>query len=292
MTGFATRRGQGASHAWAWEVRSVNGKGLDLRLRLPDGIDGLEVAVRAALGQVAQRGNVSIMLRLTRDAGETGLRLDPAGLRAALSALAEVEAAAMASGVTLGQATQADVLKMRGVLVDGAAEGDASALLAAMLRDLPPLLADFDAVRRSEGAALAASLTATLDRIGALTAAAATAAAARESAVSTQLQTDVARLLTTADALDPARLAQELALIAVRTSVAEEVDRLTAHVQAARALLASPGPQGRKLDFLTQEFLREANTLCAKAQDLALTRIGLDLKSGIDQMREQAQNVE
>jgi len=294
MTGFAARKGQGAGYGWAWDLRSVNGKGLDLRLRVPDWIDGLEAGLRADLGKALGRGNVSLSLRVTRDGseGDTGLRVNAAALVGVLRALGEVEAAAMAAGVTLAQATAADVLGVRGVLDTGATEEDTGPVRAAILSDLPGLLAEFNAMRAAEGLALNAVIAAQLDRIEALTRAAQIEAEARREASATALREALAKVMANADGVDEARLTQELAMIAVKNDVTEELDRLTAHVAAARDLLAEVGPVGRKFDFLMQEFMREANTLCSKAQALSLTRIGLDLKTVIDQMREQVQNVE
>ena len=294
MTGFAAAKGQGAGYAWAWDIRSVNGKGLDLRLRLPEWIDGLEAAVRADLGRGLQRGNVSLSLKLARNGGEAGegLAVNAGVLADVLCALAAIEDAAMASGVTLGQPTSADVLAFRGVLETASADPDTAPLRAAILADLPALIADFQAMRAAEGAALAAVIGAQLTQIDALTRTATEQAAARRDAVAEQMRDAVAKVLAQTDAVDEARLAQELALIGVKTDVTEELDRLAAHVGAARGLLAGPGQIGRKFDFLMQEFMREANTLCSKSQSLGLTRIGLDLKTVIDQMREQVQNVE
>ncbi len=293
MTGFAARRGAGAGFGWAWDIRSVNGKGLELRLRVPDWVDGLEVALRAELQKAMGRGNVSLSLKLSREAGEGPvLRVNEEVLSGVLAALARAEAVAMAAGVTLAQATAADVLAMRGVLETSAAEEDTSPLRAAILADLPALLAEFHAMRQAEGAALQRVIGSQLDQIAALVAEARAQAAARRDKAGDALRAGLARLLDIADGLDEARIAQELALLAVKQDVTEETDRLTAHVAAARALLADSAPVGRKFDFLMQEFLREANTLLSKSQDLALTRTGLDLKTVIDQMREQVQNVE
>jgi uncharacterized protein (TIGR00255 family) len=292
MTGFAARRGQGAGCTWAWDMRGVNGKGLDLRLRLPDWIEGLEVATRAALSAALSRGNVSVTLKLTRDAGEAGaLRVNAVALGSVLAALREIEAAAMAAGVTLRQASQSEVLAIRGVAEAGTEDEDTAPLRAALLADLAGLVAEFQASRAAEGAALAAVIGAQIDRIDALVTEARTEAEARRPAVADALRAALARV-TDATEADPARVAQELALIAVKQDVTEEVDRLTAHIAAARALMADRAPVGRKLDFLMQEFMREANTLCSKSQAAGLTRIGLDLKVVIDQMREQVQNVE
>lgn len=293
MTGFAARKGQGAGVTWQWDVRSVNGKGLDLRLRLPDWIDGLEPLVRAELTRRVQRGNVALSLRVARDTAAEPLRLNRAALDAVLSAMAEVATTAEMRGLILTAPSPADILAMRGVIEAGADEAeDVAPIRDALMADLGPLLDDFTAMRAAEGRALAAVLGRQIDLIAALTADAARAAADRREAMAASLRESLARVLANADGVDEARIAQELALLAVKADVAEEIDRLTAHVAAARALLAETGPVGRKLDFLTQEFNREANTLCSKAQSIALTRIGLDLKTVIDQMREQIQNVE
>ena len=295
MTGFAARKGQGAGHSWTWDLRSVNGKGLDLRFRVPDWIDGLEFALRADLAKALQRGNVSLSLKVARDGfadGAEGLRVNSTALQAILTALSTVEDAAMAKGVTLAQATAADVLAVRGVLDVAPAETDTNAVRAAILADLPPLIADFQAARASEGAALHGVIAAQLDTIAALHTQAVTEAEARKGAAAQSFKDAVARVLKNAEGVDESRITQELALLAVKTDVTEELDRLAAHTAAARALLGETGQVGRKFDFLMQEFMREANTLCSKAQSLGLTRIGLDLKTTIDQMREQVQNVE
>lgn len=293
MTGFATRRGQGLGQVWHWELRGVNGKGLDLRLRLPEGIEGLEPALRARLAARLSRGHVSLTLRLARDPSADPLRLNPAVLGAVLTALDRVGRAAVARGITLAPTSAAEILALRGVLDAASVEDeDMAPLRAALLADLDPLLDAFVAARRAEGAALSAVIAARIDRIEALTHEARAEAAARAPAVARTLAEALARVTAEAQGIDPARIAQELALIALRQDVAEELDRLTAHVAQARRHLADPDPVGRKLDFLMQEFLREANTLCSKSQSAGLTRIGLDLKTAIDQMREQVQNVE
>ncbi len=295
MTGFAARKGQGAGHSWAWDMRSVNGKGLDLRLRVPDWIDGLELALRGDLTRALQRGNVSLSLKVARDGlsdGVEGVRVNPAALNAVLAALSVVEEAAMAQGMTLRQASAADVLAVRGVLDQSAADIDTGPLRAAILADLPALMAEFQAMRAAEGLALNGVIAGQLDQIATRVTAAATEVAARRDTQAATLREALARVLANADGIDETRLAQELALIAVKTDVTEELDRLTAHIAAARTLLADTAQIGRKFDFLMQEFMREANTLCSKAQSMTLTRVGLDLKSLIDQMREQVQNVE
>ena len=292
MTGFAARRGAGVGHEWVWDIRSVNGRGFDLRLRLPDWVEGLEAVVRGAVGARVGRGAVTLGLKLSRMAGGEALRVNPAGLQAALAALRTVEEAAQKARIDLSELTAAEILALKGVLDQGGEIEDTAPLLAALTADLAPLLDDFTAMRAAEGQALAAVIAAQTDRIGVLTDAARAAAEARRPVMEQALRDNLARVLAAAAEADPARVAQELALMTVKADVTEELDRLTAHLGAARGLLTEPGAVGRKLDFLMQEFMREANTLCSKSGNVDLTRIGLDLKTVIDQMREQVQNVE
>lgn len=292
MTAFASATGTCQGYGWTWDLRSVNGKGLDLRLRLPDWIDGLEAAIRARLGSAVTRGNVNLSLRVQSEERAGQLTLNTATLEDILSAMAQVEARAMETGVTLAPATAADLLALRGVLDTTSAVQDTTGLRDALLQDLEPLLSSFLKMRQGEGAALAAVLSEQLEQIAALTDQAAQAADARQARMADTLRRQLARVTDHNDAVAPERVAQELAVIAVKSDVTEELDRLRAHIIAARALLEQGGPVGRKLDFLTQEFNREANTLCSKAQDSGLSAVGLQLKAVIDQMREQVQNVE
>lgn len=292
MTAFASRTGSLGPVSWAWEMRGVNARGLDLRIRVPDGITGLEQAVRAALTKALARGNVTVNLRLTREDTGHGLRIDQTQLDAVLAALDAVQERAFSMGVTLGQPTAADVIAQRGVLIAGQPKDDTDALRAVLLDDVAPLIADFTAMRESEGAALRLVITDQLAQIDTLTAGAAKAAADRAPQVKANLTAALQRVLEDVTTVDEGRVAQELGLLAVKSDVTEEIDRLQAHVVAARGLLAQSVPAGRKFDFLAQEFNREANTPCAKSQATALTAIGLDLKAVIDQMREQIQNVE
>lgn len=292
MTAFATRAGRSDSASWCWELRSVNGRGLDLRLRLPDGIGGLEGAVRAAVAKDATRGNITIGLRLNREQAEAALHIDRTRLDLILEALDAIQERAFDKGVTLGQPTAADVLAQRGVLVAGQGEDDGSALLPALMADFEQALDSFMTMRQAEGANLQVVLAGQIDRIEQLTAQAVAICLQRAADTKAALSAALARVMERATGADPDRIAQELALIAVKADITEETDRLQAHVIAARALLADGGAVGRNLDFLTQEFNREANTLCSKAQHKDLTAIGLALKAVIDQMREQIQNVE
>ena len=292
MTGFASARGELAPFAWVWDLRSVNGKGLDVRLRLPDYLEGFDALARADLTQAISRGNVTLSLRLNRSDDLAAAALNLPMLDAALSALAEIEYHAMERGITLAPSRASDLLALRGMLDGGAAQDDLAGLMKRLRADLGPLIAAFVATRDAEGAALAAVLGAQIDRIEALTAQAATLAEARRDSTAATLRANLARVMDAAAGADPDRVAQELALLAVKGDVTEEIDRLGAHVAAARDLLGEPGPVGRRFDFLMQEFNREANTLCSKSQNTDLTAVGLELKALIDQMREQVQNVE
>jgi len=292
MTAFASRTGTLGAASWSWDMRGVNARGLDVRLRVPDGIEGLEPAIRAALTQALARGNITVNLRLQREDTTGALDLDEVSLDGVLRALDQVQERAFAIGVTLGQPTAADVLSQRGVLVAARSDDDSAALAAALIADVAPLVADFAKMRANEGTALGQVIADQLDQIANLTEAAAEAAEARAPQVRENLTNALRRVISDVADIEEGRIAQELALLAVKSDVTEEIDRLKAHVAAARALLGEDKPMGRKLDFLAQEFNREANTLCAKAQAPALTAIGLDLKAVIDQMREQIQNVE
>lgn len=291
MTAFASRNSSFRDLDWDWDLRGVNGRGLEVRLRLPDGIEGLEPAVRSALSARLSRGNVNLALRLSRPAGEGGFAIDEGQLDRVLAAFNHVQERAFALGVTLGQPDAADVLAQRGVVVASPVGGGQEGLLPALLSDLDQLLDDFVRVRESEGKALAAVLSDQVDSIAHLTDEAAEAAEARRPEAAEALRAALRRVAEAVD-LDEGRITQELALLAVKADVTEELDRLRAHVDAARDLLADPKPVGRRLDFLLQELNREANTLLSKAGNAQLSRIGLDLKAVIDQMREQAQNVE
>lgn len=292
MTGFASATGTLSPHSWTWELRAVNGKGLDLRLRVPDWVDGLEIGLRKKLGAAVARGNVTLSLRLACADASGALQINPAQLTAVLDAMAVIESRAMDAGISLAPSKSSDIVALRGVLEQSSTEDDAAPLAKALLSEAEALIADFNAMRDSEGAALQTVLFEQLDQIAQLTADSAQLTKARTAAMTETLQRNLAKVVDNIDGVDADRVAQELALIAVKSDVTEEIDRLSAHVEAARDLLEQGGPVGRKLDFLMQEFNREANTLCAKAQNTDLTRCGLALKAVIDQMREQVQNVE
>lgn len=293
MTGFAATVGRYEDWNWTAEIRSVNGRGFDLKLRLPDWIEGLEAALRAELQKRITRGSVTLSLRLMQQSGaETG-RLDAAGLGRALDLIRRVEEAAERSGMHLAKPTPVDILSIRGVIeLGGREDQDTVPLRDAILAGFAALLDAFDRMRDAEGAHLRELLSGQVSQVEALVAEARALEPDRAGRIRETLAENLARVMEAAAGADPDRVAQELALLAVKSDVAEELDRLSAHVAAARALLAENGAKGRKLDFLTQEFNREANTLCAKAQFAPLTKVGLELKHVIDQMREQVQNVE
>ena len=292
MTGFAARNSEMSGFSWAWEIRSVNAKGQDIRLRLPDWIEGLETAVRKQVTNSVGRGSVSLNLRVQRDESEAALNLNAAQLKRILNALSQIQDAAADNNLALLNCSAADILNQRGVIDTSVAQIDTGPLKCALIKDLPSLLDDFVTMRAGEGKALDRIIRDQLEQIKTLTADASLAAQARLAETVQTLRKNLARVLENSDGAEPDRVAQELALIAVKSDVLEELDRLGAHVGAAYELLEIDGPVGRKLDFLMQEFMREANTLCSKAQSTDLTRIGLDLKATIDQMREQVQNVE
>ncbi len=292
MTGYASAQGAAHEFGWSWELRSVNGKGLDLRLRVPDWVEGLETGLRGQLGKALARGNVSVSLKLQSDDQASGLVLNQTQLAHVLTAMSEVEQQAMDAGVTLAPANAADVLALRGVMDQAVSTPDTAALCQALTADFAPVLQSFLEMRAHEGAALADVLSGQLDQIAALTTQAAEIAKSRAPEVEAHLRSTLAKVMDNAGGADETRVAQELALLAVKADVTEEIDRLGAHVTAARELIAAGSPIGRKLDFLAQEFNREANTLCSKAQNTGLTTVGIELKAVIDQMREQVQNVE
>ncbi|HVZ99775.1 MAG TPA: YicC/YloC family endoribonuclease [Caulobacterales bacterium] len=290
MTGFA--RAEGASRAvrWVWEVKSVNGRGLDLKLRMPAGFDALDPPVRDAVGKRFKRGSLQANLALTRDAGaDASLRIDTAYVEKLLEAgRPYIEAGVVAPPRWDG------LLALRGVVIAEEAEADAdahAALEVELLRGFALALDELDAARRAEGRMLSATLGALADQLDSLIVAARASAAAAPEAALERIRQRLAALAPEVQ-LDPARVAQEAAIAASRADVQEELDRLAAHASELRALLSKPEPAGRRLDFLGQELTREANTLCSKAGELALTRLGLDLKAVVDQIKEQAANVE
>lgn len=292
MTGFAEAAGADAAFAWRWEARSVNGRGLDLRLRLAEGAEGLEPHLRTRIQALFRRGSITVSLRLSRTGTAGVANLNEMSLDAGIAALVRARDRAAAAGLELSPVAPDRLLALPGVLSGEAEEALTEARRAALLADAETALTGLRAARLAEGAALKGLLSAHLDEIAALSTRARETAEARSARSGALLRERVEALLGAGAPVDADRLAQELAQIAARADVTEELDRLGTHVAAARALLSDREPAGRKLDFLAQEFNREANTLCAKSGSAELTALGLSLKAVIDQLREQVQNVE
>lgn len=289
MTGFARTEGEHAGQRWIWEVRSVNGRGLDLKLRLPPGLDAIEPPARAAASQRFKRGSLQASLNLARDAAVgAALRIDFALVERLLQA-----------GETFGERVEKPrwdgLLSVRGVVQseDAAELSDEErvAFEAALLAGFEAALAGLQLARQAEGRMLAGALGDAAQKLDALIAAARVSAGAAPAAMLERIRQRIESLAPELK-LDPARMAQEAAVAASKADVQEELDRLAAHALELRTLLSKPEPAGRRLDFLSQELTREANTLCSKSADLELTRIGLDLKTVVDQIKEQAANVE
>ncbi len=291
MTGFARSVGQANECAWAWEVRSVNGKGLDARCRLPSGFEALELKARERATRKLKRGSVWMNLTVTRSERQADIQVNTDALNRIIDILPEIQQRLPEFRPTSAEG----LLGLRGMIeiVDQQpSEEERAALDTALLDGLDQTLDSLAAMRHEEGTSMATVLDGHLDRIGALCEEAERLAAIQPDAIRERLREQVAALLEATPALPEDRLAQEVAVLAAKADTREEVDRLKAHREATMALLAGTGPVGRKLEFLCQEFNREANTLCAKSSDVELTRVGIDLKATIDQLREQVQNIE
>lgn len=289
MTGFARVDGAAAGYGWAWEVKSVNSKGLDLRFRLPHGFDQIEAGARKLGGERFTRGNLSINLTLQRPDRPPALDVNRDVLEQMISLAAEYK----------GGRDKVDVetlLSLRGVVEvvedQDEDEADISARDAAIVADFAGLMDALAAARSDEGARLAVVVDEHIGEIASLTSQAAALAEMQPARRTERLMTQLDELLAGENPVSEDRLAQEIALIVARGDIREELDRLVAHVGAARDLMSEGGAVGRRLDFLCQEFNREANTLCSKSSDLELTRIGLALKASIERLREQIQNIE
>jgi uncharacterized protein (TIGR00255 family) len=285
MTGFARMEGVSGEWRWAWEARSVNGKGLEARFRLPTGFDRLDIKARDLAKARFSRGNIQASLNLRRENSAGSVSIDQARLEAFIAASEPFVAAGK-----VARPSFEGLLQLPGVMTSEDAAGPDETLDQVLLDGLAATLDALDQARREEGAALHPVLAGHIDEIDTLSREAAACSSVRIESIRDRLQAKFAELLQ--GDLPEDRLAQEAAALAVKMDVREELDRLNAHIATARDLLAGGSPVGRKLDFLCQEFNREANTLCSKSSDSALTRIGLALKNTIDQFREQVQNVE
>ncbi len=284
MTGFARAEGRDEDASWAWELRCVNGRSLDVRCRMPSGHDRLDRGVRKALGDRIKRGNLSANMTLSRGDGRRRYQVN----QALLDKIGD-----LAGDMGMPPLGLESLVNVRGLFEaleeeDTGAEGRDEAILATLAEAIDAL----DGARREEGGRLAVVLGAQIDEMARLTAQAAASASVRPEALQARLARMMAELLAPEAALPEERLAQELALLVAKADVREELDRLGAHIEAARDLLNADGPVGRRLEFLCQELNREVNTICSKSADISLTRIGLDLKAVVDQLREQVQNIE
>ncbi|MBV9734507.1 MAG: YicC family protein [Acidisphaera sp.] len=289
MTGFGRSDGSGDGVAWAWELRSVNARGLDLRFRLPPGLDAQEPRLREAAGRLLRRGSVTASLALRRET-PTRLVADEAVLAHVLTLALDLARRIPGSSAPRAEALMAlpGVLRVASDEPEAGAAGQTEAVFGGFGAALDALAA----ARRAEGARLSAALTALLGEISALCAQAGAEAADQPAAQRARLLDNLQALLRDTPGLPEERIAQEVALLASRSDVREELERLDSHIQAAHALLAEGANIGRRFDFLAQEFNREVNTLCSKSASAALTATGLRLKAAIEQLREQVQNIE
>ncbi|NTF80621.1 YicC family protein [Agrobacterium rhizogenes] len=290
MTGFARREGTSGRSRWAWELRSVNGKGLDVRLRLPPGLERLETDVRKLITDRFSRGNLQVGLSVSVDESRVEAVVNQGALATVLALRDQL------TGVIDRAPLRLDMLLgIRGIVEFKEAEESEEALAARdadIMVGLVAALGDLSEMRSQEGRALGQILLGHVATIEALTATVERDPSRSPQEIAAKLATQVSMLLDGAASLDRDRLHAEAALIATRADLREEIDRLKAHVVAARDLIAKGGPVGRKLDFLAQEFNRESNTICSKSNSAAVTAAGIELKVVIDQFREQVQNLE
>ena len=289
MTGFARAAGRSDHGQWNWEVKSVNGRGLEVRFRLPTGFDELEPDLRKTLSRLLKRGSINASLYFRPDEREAGYTLNEVLLEKVFTLTKQVS-----ERFDCDKPRPENILAVRGVIEqndNGFDEEARSELLAGMKASFEQAVQSLAKDRTGEGGVIAATLKAQLQEISDLTGKARKGAEAAPEAIREKLSLNLKDLMSD-EKLPADRLAHEVALLAVKADIREELDRLDAHVEAASVLLATGGAVGRRLDFLSQEFNREANTLCSKAATMDLKQIGLDLKSVIDQMREQVQNIE
>ena len=290
MTGFARSHGVVGSYAWNWEIKSVNAKGLDLRLRLPPSWDAVEVPARKSATEKLSRGTVYANLTIERKGVAPTVKVNEPVLATVLATLKSLSGKVDAAKPTLD-----GILALKGVIEvteEDEREEDRRAAEAAIIAGFEKLLADLIAMRREEGATLGRLLSARLTEIAALAARAEAAPGRKPEAIRARLAEQVATLLAASTRFDSDRLHQEAILIASKADIREELDRLASHVAQVQKMIVDGGPIGRRLDFLAQELNRESNTLTSKANDVDLTNIGLELKSVVEQFREQVQNLE
>ena len=290
MTGFARGHGVAGPYAWSWEIKSVNAKGLDLRLRLPPGWDAIELPARKNATEKLSRGTVYANLTVERKGVQPTVKVNEPVLNAVLATLKSLE-----GRVDATQPSMDGILALKGVMEiteENEREEDRAAAEKAIVAGFDKLIADLIAMRREEGATLGRLLTTRLDEIAALAARAEAAPGRKPEAIKARLAEQIETLLSASTRFDSDRLHQEAIMIATKADIREELDRLDSHVAQVRKMLVDGGPVGRRLDFLAQELNRESNTLTAKANDLELSNIGLELKGVVEQFREQVQNLE
>ena len=290
MTGFARSEGESGRYRFSWELRAVNGKGLDLRLRLPPGLERIEADLRKLAGTALSRGNIQAGLALSIAENRIEAVVNHDALNAVLALKSEL-------GATVDPAPLRfdSLLGIRGLIDFREAEDEPEAVAlrdAAVLEAFRVALEELNAMREREGAALGAVLTSQLDQIGSVADRIEADPSRQPGEIVKRITAQVAQLLDANSSLDQDRLHAEAALLATRADIREELDRLRAHCSAVRELLEAGGPVGRKLDFLAQEFNRESNTICSKSNAIAVTSAGIELKVVIDQFREQVQNLE
>jgi uncharacterized protein (TIGR00255 family) len=290
MTGFARGHGVCGTYSWTWELKSVNAKGLDLRLRLPPTWESVEGQVRSNIAQVLARGTIHATLTVDRAGIAPIVRVNDGVLAAVLDTIK-----GLAGRLEAAEPRLDGILSLKGVIEvvepDERAD-DRVAAEAAVIAGVRATVAELAIMRRHEGEVLQRLLSQRIREIAALAARADAAPGRRPEAIRARIAEQIAILLDASNRFDPDRLHQEAILIASKADIREELDRLAAHVEQAERLIAQGGAVGRRLDFLAQELNREANTLCSKSNDIELTNIGLELKSIVEQFREQVQNLE
>jgi len=290
MTGFARGHGVTGAYAWNWEIKAVNAKGLDVRLRLPPGWDAVEMPARTRASEELSRGTVYANLTVERKGVTSAVKVNEQVLAAVLSTLKGLSGKIEAAPATLD-----GILALKGVIEvadEDEREDERRAAEAAIATGFDKALAELSTMRREEGATLGKVLSARLSEIAALAARAEKAPGRKPEAIKARLAEQVATLLAASQRFDSDRLHQEAVMLAAKADIREELDRLASHVAQAQKLLTDGGAVGRKLDFLAQELHSESNTLTAKANDVELTNIGLELKTVVEQFREQVQNLE
>ena len=289
MTGFARCDGRFGATDWHWEIRTLNSRGLDIRLRLPQGFEAIEASIRETCKQRFARGNCQINLSVQREAGGTRARLNEAMLTDVAKIVEQAKDLVDAPHPNLD-----GLLGLKGVIeyVEPEDEADEEARNVELLKDFDRALTDVISARTAEGSHLGAAIAGQVDEIEQIVARIEASPARTPEAIGGRLQEQISRLFENGHDFDSQRLHQEAALLATKSDLTEEIERLKAHITSARELLAQNEPVGRRLEFLTQEFNREANTICSKSNDVDVTNAGLALKAVIDQMREQVQNIE